>query len=183
MAISRARKEELVAQYTELLENSNGFIIVTSNGLTVHQTEALRAKVREANGTYVRAKNTLFRMALDNAGWDLPDDLIQGPVNVAFSVDNFPGVAKAVLDYIGDKETLVEDKAHVTGGIMAEEVLDAKKVEALSKLPSLDELRAEIAGLLVQPATGLVTVLDSATGQLVNVLQAYIKDREDGEAA
>ena len=182
MAISKARKEELVAQYTDILSSANGFIIVQSSGMSVKQTEAMRAKIREANGQYVRAKNTLFRIALQNAGWTVPDELLQGTVNVAFSMDNFPGVAKTVLEYITSKDANLAELASVTGGVMGEEVLSATKVDQISSLPSLDDLHAQIAGLLVQPATGLVSVLNSATGQLVNVLHAYVQEN-GGEAA
>ncbi len=183
MALSRERKEELVAQYTELLENANGFVVVTSSGLTVKQTQDLRTRIRDANGQYIRAKNTLFQIALQNAGWDVPEELVQGPISIAFSSDNFPGVAKAILDYLGDRSAAVEDKAQVTGGILADTLLKPERVEAISKLPSMDELRAEIAGLLVQPSTGLVSILNSATGQVVNVLQAYVNQSEADDAA
>ncbi|RMG80089.1 MAG: 50S ribosomal protein L10 [Chloroflexi bacterium] len=183
LAISRQRKEELVAQYTQFLENADGFVVVSTTGMTVPQVEALRAKIREAQGQYVRTKNTLFRIALQQAGWTVPEELLNGPTSVAFSEGNFPGVAKVILDFITDKANAVEDKAQVTGGVMGEEVLNSKQVETYSKLPTLDELRSQIAGLVVQPATGLVGVLNAATSQIVNVLHAYVQEKGDGEAA
>ena len=84
------------------------------------------------------------------------------------------------------KDENVEELTQVTGGILTGDLLDAGAVEAVSKLPSLDELRGQIAGLIISPATGLVNVLHSATGQVVNVLQAYLDDRgagDEGEAA
>lgn len=180
MAISRERKEELVAQYTDLLSNTNGFVIVQTRGLNVKQVQDLRKKVREAEGDYLTAKNTLFRIALENGGWTIPEELLQGPVSVAFGLTNFPGVAKAVLDFTKD----LEAKMKITGGVMTGEVLNPQKIETISKLPSLDELRSQLAGLLVQPATGLVSVLNAATGQIVNVLQAYVAENEkEGDAA
>lgn len=179
MAISRERKEELVAQYSDLLSNTNGFVIVQTKGLTVKQVQDLRAKIRAAEGDYVTTKNTLFRIALENGGWPVPHDLLHGPVSVAFGLSNFPGVAKAVLDFTKD----LEEKMKITGGVMTGEMLDARKVETISKLPSLDELRAQLAGLLVQPATGLVSVLNAATGQIVNVLHAYVQENEKEGAA
>lgn len=180
MAITRARKEELIAQYTDLLEKSNGFVVIEYSGLTVNDTDILRAKIREAGGSYVVTKVTLFNKALQNAGWPVSDDLLSGPIAVAFGVDNMPGVAKAVLDFTTEKERA--QFAKVTGGIMTGDILDAKRVEAVSKLPTLDELRSQLAGLVVQPATGLVSIINAANGQLVNVIQAYLDDR-DGEAA
>ena len=185
MAITRARKEELVAQYVDLLEKSNGFVILQYGGLSVPQVDGLRNAVRKAEGYYVVTKNTLFTKALQQHGWNVPDDLLKGPVAVAFGLENFPGVAKAVLDYTGQKE--IEGKFDVKGGMMTGDVIDTKQVEAVSKLPTLDELRSQIAGLMVAPAQGIVNVIYSATGQVVNVLQAYLDDQNgdagEGDAA
>jgi len=177
LAISRARKEELIAQYIDLLDQSNGFIIVEYKGMTVPMVDELRKKVREASGQYVVTKNTLFTKALQEKDWPVPDDLLKGPTAVAFGMDNLPGVAKAVLE-IAD-EAIYEGKVDVTGGVMGTDILDVKRVDAVSKLPTLDELRAQIAGLMVSPAQGIVNVLYSATGQVVNVIQAYLDDNEE----
>jgi large subunit ribosomal protein L10 len=184
LAISRERKEDLVAQYTGLLEQTNGFVVIQYRGMTVKQTQDLRAKIREAEGQYMVTKNTLFTKALQSQGWPVPDNLLQGPTAVAFGLENLPGVAKAVLDFV--KELDNPEKATVTGGVMTGDILDPSRVETVSKLPTLDELRSQIAGLIVSPATGLVTVLSAATGQVVNVIQAYLDDNnsdDDGEAA
>ncbi|GAB4514328.1 MAG: 50S ribosomal protein L10 [Anaerolineae bacterium] len=176
MALTKERKNELVAQYVELLDRTNGFIIVQHKGMTVKETEALRGKIREANGKYAITKNTLLVKALEERGWPVPDDLLKGPTAVAFGLDNLPGVAKAVLDYT---KTLAE-KVSVSGGVMTGQIIAADKVEAVSNLPTLDEIRAQLAGLIVAPATGLVTVLNAANSQIVNVIQAYLDDREKG---
>ena len=180
MAITRARKEDLIASYSDLLERSNGFVVVQYSGLSVNETDILRMKVREAGGAYAVTKVTLFTKALQDAGWPITDDLLEGPVAIAFGMDNMPGVAKAVLDFTTTKEYAAFTK--VTGGIMTGDVLDAKRIEAVSKLPTMDELRSQLAGLIVQPATGLVSIINAANGQIVNVIQAYV-DEKDGEAA
>ena len=179
LAISRARKEELVAQYVELLDASNGFVVVEYKGMSVPLVDELRKKVREANGQYIVTKNTLFTKALQQKEWPVPDDLLKGPTAVAFGMDNLPGVAKAVLEITDD--ALYDNKVEITGGVMGTDILDPKRVDAVSKLPTLDELRAQIAGLIVSPAQGIVNVLYSATGQVVNVLQAYIDDQDGGD--
>jgi len=179
VAINRARKEELVAQYGELLNDTDGFIIVHTSGLTVPQVQELRAKIREAQGDYITTKLTLFRIALENAGWTTPEDQLQGPVSVAFGKGNFPGVAKAILDFTKD----LGEKVQVKGGVMTGDVLDGHQVESISKLPTLEELHSQLAGLIVQPATGLVSVLNAATSSVVNVLQAYVQDQEGDEDA
>jgi len=179
LAITRERKEEMIAQYVELLEKTNGFVLIEFGGLSVPQIDGLRDAVRNADGHYLVAKNTLFTKALQQNGWPVPDDLLKGPVGVAFGMDNMPGVAKAILDYTGQQE--LAEKFAVKGGVMTGDVLDPKRVEAVSKLPTLDELRGQIAGLMISPAQGLVNAIHAATGQVVNVLQAYLDDRGAGD--
>lgn len=180
MAITRERKEELVAQYLDLLEKSNGFVIIQYGGLGVSKVDGMRNAVRKADGFYAVTKNTLFTKALQQYGWNVPSDLLKGPTAVAFGLENFPGVAKAVLDYSGERE--VEGKLVIKGGMMVGDIINPSQVEAVSKLPTLDELRAQLAGLVVAPAEGIVNVIYGATGQVVNVIQAYLDDK-DGDAA
>jgi len=178
LPITRERKEELVAKYVELLNESNGFIIVQTQGLTVAQTQGLRNTVRGERGLYAVAKNTLIKKALEEANWTIPEDLLQGPVAIIFGRDNMPGVSKALLKYMEDEG--FGEKMQVTGGVMTGDVLNASQIDAVSKLPTLDELRAQIAGLVVSPAQGVVNVLYQATGGVVNVLQAYLDKHEEG---
>ena len=181
MPISRERKGELVASYVDMLNDCDGFIIVKTQGLSVSQIQGLRNTIREQNGQYIVAKNTLMRRALETANWVVPDDLLVGPVAIIFGRDNMPGVSKALLKHIEDQD--FDEKMQVTGGVMTGDLLDAQKVDALSKLPTLDELRAQLAGLVISPAQGVVNVLHQATGGVVNVLQAYLDKHEEGADA
>jgi large subunit ribosomal protein L10 len=185
LPISRTKKEELVAQYVELLEQSNGFAVIAAQGLGVPKVEQLRKKIYDAGGRYVVTKNTLLRIALEQAGWDVPEDSMTGPTAIAFGIESFPGVAKAVLEFIKDEE--LNEKVEIQGGVMSGEgVLDAAAVKAVSELPTLPELQAQIIGLIVSPARNIVTILNNAESGVVNVLQAWLdKDAEDdgGEAA
>lgn len=179
MAITRERKEELVAQYSEILQSTAGFIITEYRGMTMGDFNALRNKLRETGSSYLVTKNTLFTIALRDQGWPVPEDLLLGPVATAFADGNFPGLAKALLDFKKDHE----ERFVIKGGAMLGNLLTAEEIEAISKLPSLDELRAQLAGLIVQPATGLVSVLNAATSDIVNVLHAYVQENSEGEAA
>ena len=182
MPISRERKEELVAQYVELLGQSNGFAVIAAKGMSVPKIEQLRKKVYDAGGKYVVAKNTLLKIALEQAGWDIPEDALLGPTAVAFGVENFPGVAKAILEFIKDEN--LDEKMEIQGGVMAGEgVLNAADVKAVSDLPSLPELQAQIIGLIVSPAQNIVTILNNAESGVVNVLQAWLDKDNDGDAA
>ena len=181
MPISRERKQELVASYVESLNDCDGLIVVKTQGLSVSQIQGLRNTIREQNGQYIVAKNTLMRKALQTANWTVPDDLLVGPVAIIFGRDNMPGVSKALLQHIDEQD--FAEKMQVTGGVMDGDLLDAQQVDDLSKLPTLDELRAQLAGLVVSPAQGVVNVLHQATGGVVNVLQAYLDKQEESAAA
>lgn len=179
MPISRARKEELVASYVDILNECDGLVFVHTQGLSVSQVQGLRNVVREQNGMYLVAKNTLMRKALEDANWIVPEDMLVGPVAIIFGRDNMPGVSKALLKHIEDEA--FEEKMTVTGGIMSGDVLDAQQVVVVSNLPTIDELRAQLAGMVVSPAQGIVNVLHQATAGVVNVLQAYLDKHEQGE--
>lgn len=178
MPISKARKQELVAKYVDILDESDGFVLVKTRGLTVAQIQGMRNTVREQNGLYAVVKNTLIRKALEQAGWIVPEDLLRGPVAIIFGRDNMPGVSRAILRHI--EEEKFSENMQVTGGVMSGEILDAQQVDAVSKLPTLDELRAQLAGLVISPAQGIVNALHQATGGVVNVLQAYLDKHEEG---
>jgi large subunit ribosomal protein L10 len=173
LPLSKERKNEIVAGYLDILGDSNGFIIIQSQGLSVAQVNKLRQKVRDAQGQYAVVKNTLFTKALEMKGFPVPTKLLEGPVSVAFGMSNLPEVAKAVLEF--QKEA--GDKLSVTGGIMGKDILNAARVDAVSKLPTLDEIRSQLIGLIVAPAEGIVNVIYAATGAVVNVLHAYVEDR------
>lgn len=172
MAITRERKSELVAQYSDLLSRTDGFIVTEYRGLTVAKLDDLRNRLRDAAGGYTITKNTLFSIALKEGGWPVPEELLLGPTAVVFGNGNLPGVAKTVQAFQKDNADLFI----VKGGVMAGAVFGAKDIEAVSNLPTIEEIRAQLAGLVVAPAQSLVNLLNSATAQVVNVLQAYVQE-------
>jgi len=174
LAITRERKEELVSLYGELLGQATGVVFADYKNVTVAQVAQMRSKLRDVQGTYVITKNTLFKIALQNAGWPVPDDLLAGPTGVVFGAANFPQVAKVALGFVKDYENLFAIK----GGIMTGSLLNAKQVETVSNLPSLDELRSQLAGLISQPAAGLVSVINAGVAAVPQVLQAYVAKNE-----
>jgi large subunit ribosomal protein L10 len=178
LAISRERKEELVGIYGELLRGTNGIIVTEYKGLTVAQVSTMRDKLRDIDGKFVITKNTLFSIALRDAGWPVPEELLKGPVGIAVGNGNFPAVAKMVVGFLKDYEEVLSIK----GGVMEGQILNPSQVEAVSNLPSLDELRAQLAGLISQPAAGLVSVLNGGVASIAQVLQAYVT-KNSGEAA
>lgn len=178
MPISREVKEERVARLVSLIEESTGFAVVRTQGLSVARVQNIRRKILAAGGEYVVSKNTLLAKALEQVGWVVPTDQLKGQTAIAFGKNNFPAVAKALLGVIKD-EALEPDVFNPVGGVMSgKDILNVARLEAVSNLPSLDELRAQLIGLIVSPATGLVTVLDGGVGQVVNVIQALLDDKK-----
>src|SRR6185436_9230159 len=111
--ISRERKEDLVGIYGELLGQATGIVLADYKGISVAQVAQMRAKLREVQGTYMITKNTLFKLALQNAGWPVPDELLLGPTGVVFGAANFPQVAKVTMGFVKDYDTLFNIKGGV----------------------------------------------------------------------
>lgn len=180
MAITRERKEELVDIYGQILRGTDGFIVTEYRGLSVDKLNDLRNRLSAAAGTYTVTKNTLFTIALQQNGWPVPENLLLGPTGVVFGNGNLPAVAKTVQAFAKDNADLFI----VKGGVFSGSTFGAKDLEVIANLPTMDEIRAQLAGLIVQPASLLAGLLEAATSQTVNVIQAYLdKHNEGGEQA
>ena len=170
MAITREKKEELVAQYVQDINDSEGLIITEYRGMTVPQLQELRAKIREAEGSYTIVKNTLAKLALKEAGLTVDDSLLTGPVGIGFCHHNLPGVAKAMTDFAKDNETMI-----IKGGLIGNSVIDEDGVNQLTKLPTLDVVRAQLLGLLNTPASQLVGIFNAPASQFVGVMSGGVR--------
>ena len=173
MAISKKRKDILVAQYKDLIEQSEAIFLTDYGGMAVKDMQALRSKLREADGTFYVTKNTLFSLALEESDLPAPSDMLVGQVASGFAMGEAPTLAKALVNFAKK-----EDHLTIKGGIMDNKVLSQGDVETLAKLPSLDQLRAQIIGLIDGPARGLVSTVSSGVRQVVNVVDAYSKSEE-----
>ncbi len=173
MAITKARKDELMAQYDELIQNSRAIFLAEYSGMNVKQMNALRDKVYEVDGAFHVTKNTLFKLALENTHKKVPDDLLEGQLATGFALSEAPSLAKVLVDFAKDA-----DKVKVRGGFLGNEFVTAEQIEALAKLPSLDQLRAQLVGLVSAPARNVASVLASGVRQVVNVVDAYAKSEE-----
>ena len=178
MAISKARKDELVAQYVDLISQSEAVFLTEYTGLDVRQMQALRLEVRKVDGTYHVTKNTLLKLALEESGKPVPDDLMMGQVAAGFARSEAPSLAKALTNFAKDEEMLV-----IKGGILGDELLSADQVTALAKLPSLDELRAQLLSLLQGPARNIAGTVAGGVRQVVNVVDAYAKLEGEAETS
>ena len=178
MAISKARKDELVAQYIDLLADSKAIFVADYTGMSVKEMEALREEVRKASGSFHVTKNTLLLHALAESNMPVPEGLLEGQIATGFALDAAPTLAKALVDYAKKA-----DNFDLKGGIMGEEILSADGVKALADLPTLPELRAQILGLISAPAQNIASVVAGSVRQVVNVIDAYAKSEEAAEAA
>lgn len=176
MAISKARKDELVAQYKELIDKSDGIFMADYTGMSVKNMENLREKIREAEGGFYVTKNTLLKIALSESGRPVPDELLVGQVATGFALGEVPALAKAMVDFAKTADTLT-----IRGGLIVNDPLTVQQIEALANLPSLDQLRGQIIGLISAPAQGIVSAITNGVRQVINVVDAYAKS-EDGEA-
>jgi large subunit ribosomal protein L10 len=165
--MDRDQKTAAVAELKQTFSEV-GVVVVTRNlGLTVAQSTQLRTKMREAGGAYRVSKNRLARIALDGTDYGSLSDMLTGPVGLATSIDPV-AAAKVAVDFA--KTT---DKFEIVGGAMGATPLDVAGVQALATLPSLDELRAKIVGLIVAPATKIATIAQAPAAQLARVLAAH----------
>ncbi|MCB9422697.1 MAG: 50S ribosomal protein L10 [Ardenticatenaceae bacterium] len=178
MAISKARKDELVAQYGELIGQSKAIFMADYTGMSVKSMEALRHKVREADGAFHVTKKTLLKYALEQADRPVPEELMDGQLAAGFAMDQVPTLAKALVDFAKSEEKLT-----LRGGIYGNNVLSYDQVKALAELPSLPELRSQLLGLINTPAQNIVSVVAGGIRQVINVIDAYAKSEESAEAA
>jgi large subunit ribosomal protein L10 len=179
LAINKQRKDELVQQYVTMLENSKGVIITEYRGMTMKHLDELRAKLREKNAGFTITKNTLLKIALEQVGMAVPEELLVGPVALAVAYEDLPATVKTVLDYAKDNELFI-----AKGGVLGAQAVQENELQAISELPPLDVLRAQLIGMTTMPLTQFVGLLDepgrqvvavikAATDGVVNVLAAY----------
>ena len=165
--MDRAQKKEAVAELKQTF-NETSVVVVTRNlGLTVAQSTVLRNRMRDAGARYKVAKNRLALIALEGTRYQPIGDLLTGPTALATS-DDPVAAAKAVVDF-----AKTNDRLEIVGGAMGETLLDANGVKALAELPSLDELRAKIVGLIQAPASKIARTINEPGAQLARVIGAY----------
>jgi large subunit ribosomal protein L10 len=178
LAISKERKDDLLKIYAELIGKSEGMVLIEYRGLNMKGMDPLRRKVRDAAGELHVVKNTLALRALRDAGRPAPENLFGQTTAIGFAFSDVPAVAKALTAIAKDSEFV-----KVKGALLGGHVLSAKDVEALSELPPLPVLRAQLLGLLSAPASRLTGVVASGVRQVVNVVKAYADKAEVAEAS
>jgi large subunit ribosomal protein L10 len=165
--VERAEKRELVATLNTVFKSAGVVVVAHNNGITVSQMNDLRSRMRKAGAAVKVAKNRLAMLALDGTDAAGIKNLFKGPTMIAYSSD--PVTAPKVFTEFAKGH----DKLVVLGGALGVSILDARGVKELADLPSLDQLRAKLVGLLQAPATRIAGVLQAPAGQLARVVNAY----------
>ncbi len=165
--MDKAGKAESLKMLQGVFEESGVIVVARYTGLTVAEMTKLRGALREQGASLKVVKNRLAKIALDGKGGDKALDMFQDQTVIAYSPDPV-AAAKASADFAKENDKLI-----LIGAIMDEQVLDANGVQALAKLPSLDQLRGKLIGLVQAPATKVAGVVQAPAGKLARVFSAY----------
>lgn len=165
--MNRAEKADLVALLKTTFNETEVVVVTRNLGLTVAQSTDLRGKMRDAGATFKVSKNRLAKIALKDTRYEPLAELLTGPIALATSSDPV-AAAKVAVEF-----AKTNDKLEIVGGAMGETVLDADGVKALATMPSLDELRAKLIGLVQAPATKIARTVAEPGAQLARVVGAY----------
>jgi large subunit ribosomal protein L10 len=165
--MNRSEKKNYVENVGAGLKKSASVVVVHYQGLTVAEVTALRGKMRAAGGSFQVTKNTLTKLALKETEYESLAQYLTGPTAIGYSSDPV-APAKVLVEFAKGNE-----KLKILGGAFGAQKLDVKGVETLAKMPSLDELRATLIGMISTPATRIAGILQAPAGQLARVCGAY----------
>jgi large subunit ribosomal protein L10 len=175
--VDRTQKKQWIGSLNSTLGDVGLVVVTHYSGLTVAEMTDLRVKMRKAGASFKVTKNRLTKLALQGTAYEGIADLFTGPTAIATSADPV-AAAKVAAEF-----AKTNDKLKILGGSLGGNRLDVDGVKALATLPSLDELRAKLLGMISTPATRIAGVLQAPAGQLARVFNAYATKDADGEAA
>ena len=172
LLVDRAAKKELVTSLNGVFKNTNVVVVAHYSGLNVAQMQVLRKQMKQAGASVKVAKNRLAKIALEGTDAAVIVPLLKGPTVIAYSRDPI-AAPKAATDFAKANEKFV-----ILGGAMGTTALDPNAVKALASLPSLDQLRAKIVGLIQAPATKIAQLVNAPAAKVARVVQAYANKSE-----
>lgn len=167
--MDRAFKHELVSELKQVFQDANIVIVTQNKSLTVEDSNKLRRNIKQSHGKFKVAKNRLVKIALKDSKFSNLTDLMTGPTGIAYS-DDPVATAKIINDFAKDNA-----KLSISGGIMGDTYLTPDQIKQLADLPSLDQLRGKIIGLVQATATKIAVVLQAPGTQIVRVIDANVK--------
>jgi len=165
--MDRSQKTEAVAQLNAVFNSASVVVVTRNRGLSVAQSTELRRKMREAGGSFKVAKNRLAKLALKDTDYQGIEEFLSGPTALAWS-DDPVAAPKVVVEF-----AKANDKLEIVGGSMGTQVLDEAGIKALASMPSLDELRGKLVGLINAPATKVAQLVNAPASKLARVFGAY----------
>ncbi len=168
MALTKQRKDEVLAIYQDWLKRSQAVILVEYTGAKMKDMDNIRAKVRESGGEFHVVKNTLARRAFADHGMSLSEESLAKSTAISFAFTDPASTAKALSDATKGMEFV-----KVKGGFLAGQPLNTAQVKALADLPPLPVVRAQLLGVLLAPAGKLVRTIAEPARSLASVFRAY----------
>ncbi len=182
MAVTE-QKKAIVANLKEILTSSQGVVITSYKGLTVAQDTALRVELRKAGVSYHVIKNTMTRIAAQEAGFEGMIQYLEGTTALAYSADDAVAPAKIISEFIKKNNLADEEKLVIKGGIVDGQVVTAEEVKAIASLPSREVLIGKLLGSIQAPLSNTVGVMGSMLRSIVTVLDAVRKQKEEQASA
>lgn len=167
MGISRAQKDNEIKELNERFANDEIVVMTHYSGLTVAEISELRSNLRQQEASFKVTKNSLAKRAIKGTAYESLEDMFAGPTAVASSKDPV-AAAKVTFDFAKDHDKLI-----ILGGSLGGKMLSKEEVEQLAKLPSMDEIRSKLVGLLVAPQTKLAGLMQAPARELACITKAY----------
>lgn len=170
--MDKLKKGQVVSSLQENFAGAATIVVTHYKGLTVAEITNLRQDMRKLGAEFKVTKNSLAKLALKGTKYEKLSELLVGPVGIAYSQDAI-AAAKAVVEFANDNEKLV-----ILGGAVGDEAVDVSRIKILAKLPSLDELRSRIIGMISTPATRIACILQAPGSQVARVISAHAEKGE-----
>jgi large subunit ribosomal protein L10 len=168
LAITKERKNDLIAQYSEWVSRSKALVLTQYIGMSMKDIDNLRVKVREYGGEFHIIKNTLAKLAFEQAGLTVPEGQFEGSTAIVFAFTDAPAMAKVVMEFARTSEFL-----KIKSGYLEKQALTPEGVKALAELPPLPVVRAQLLGTLLAPASKLVRTLAEPGRMIAAVIKAH----------
>lgn len=172
MAITKERKHELIGEYADWVKKSQALIIAEYKGLPMGELDTLRSRMRENGGEFHIIKNTLGKLAFEEAGLPVPENIFKGSTAIGFAFTDAAATAKMLMEFSRTSEFL-----KIKGGYLGQQMMTSEDVRSLAELPPLPIMRARILGALLAPAGQLARTIAEPARSLAAVFKAYA-DRE-----
>jgi large subunit ribosomal protein L10 len=167
--VDKLKKGQVVASLQESFSGASTIIVTHYKGLTVAEITNLRRNMRKLGAEFKVTKNSLTKLALKDTQYEKLSELLEGPVAIAYSSDPV-AAAKGIVEFANDNEKLI-----ILGGAVGSEAVDVSRIKTLAKLPSLDQLRSKIIGMISTPATRIACILQAPGSQVARVISAHAK--------